>query len=96
MFKGADWAESTAAYLSGLIEARQPADLCWPLLVSVAAAERQQRSFGDQQHVSDMQVDVLLPLPLVVVQRAVLKALCAHPDVNMASEFLSKTLSTLG
>lgn len=65
-------------YLRGLVETWQPANLRWSFFSATAAAERQQRSFADQQHVSDVQVDVLLALLLVVVQRLVLEALGAH------------------
>ena len=83
---------SAGSNLSGLIEARQPSDLRRSLFGSVAAGEAEQRSFTDQQHVSDTQVDVLLPLLLVVVQRSVLEALRAHPAVwvRMALEKLTK------
>lgn len=74
--------EEEKRYLRGLVEARQPADLGGTLLVPAAAAQRQQRPLGDQQHVPHMQVDVLLPLLLVVVQRPVLEALRAHPAVR--------------
>lgn len=66
---------SVLFYLRGLVESRQPSDLRRSFFRSVAAAESQQSSFSDQQHVSNMQVDVLLPLLLVVVQRSVLKTL---------------------
>lgn len=65
-------------YLRGLIEAWQPANLRWSFFGATAAAERQQSSFADQQHVPDVQVDVLLALLLVVIERLVLEALRAH------------------
>lgn len=83
---------AAASYLCGFVETRQPADLRRPFFGSVGAAERQQRPLSDQQHVPDVQVDVLLPLLLVVVERSVLKALRAHPDSSMASRKLTKQL----
>lgn len=80
-------------YLRGLVEARQPADLRGSFLGSAAAAERQQRSSADQQHVSDVQVDVLLALLLVVVQRSVLEALGAHRDADYGFTTTNKNSS---
>lgn len=65
-------------YLRGFVEAGQPSNLRGSLLGAGAAAEHQQRPLADQQHVTHVQVDVLLALFLVVVERAVLKALRRH------------------
>lgn len=76
------WLARLVCYLRRLVEAWQPADIGWSFFGAAAAAERQQRPLADQQHVADMQVDVLLLLFLVVVQGPVLKALGAHRHSN--------------
>lgn len=70
--------------LSRLVEPREPADLGRPFLSPAGAAQGQEGSPRHHQDVSDMEVYVLLPLLLIVIQSPVLVTFSTHLDIFFA------------